>query len=210
MWECWATFTFYGFQIWDWVHCLIIDLIYRMMHEGCGPMLLLQWVVTNDLIYIWYIGLPPAIRCVWLLGSKIRWTDLFWLESRELCWQIAALREDSHWHYNIDIVVTPGDMGVRRQGRVMLTPASVIEININSELTGTLLFAEATPGSRAGRHRGPGGQFAMPLVSLGHKKYYIGLFFKVSKSPITEAANKWNSRPHYQKIIVKNVSGKLV
>ena len=195
MWECWATFTFYGFQIWDWVHCLIIDLIYRMMHEGCGPMLLLQWVVTNDLIYIWYIGLPPAIRCVWLLGSKIRWTDLFWLESRELCWQIAALREDSHWHYNIDIVVTPGDMGVRRQGRVMLTPASVIEININSELTGTLLFAEATPGSRAGRHRGPGGQFAMPLVSLGHKKYYIGLFFKVSKSPITEAAKKWNSGP---------------
>lgn len=130
---------------------------------------------------------------MWLLGSKIRWTDLFWLESRELCWQIAALREDSHWHYNIDIVVTQGDMGVRRQGRVMLTSAPVIEININSDLTGSLLFAEATPGSRAGRQRGLGGQFAMPLVSLAHKKYYIGLFFKVSKSPITDAANKWNS-----------------
>ena len=125
MWECWGTFTFYGFQIWDWVHCLIIDLIYRMMHEGCGPMLLLQWVVTNDLIYIWYIGLPPAIRCVWLLGSKIRWTDLFWLESRELCWQIAALREDSHWHYNIDIVVTPGDIGCQatRQSNADTSPS---------------------------------------------------------------------------------------
>ena len=72
----------------------------------------------------------------------------------------------------------------------MLTPVTVIEINIISELTITLTFAEETSGSRAGRQRAPGGQFAMPLVSLGHKKYYIGLFFKVSKSPITEAANK--------------------
>jgi len=39
---------------------------------------------------------------------------------------------------------------------------------------------EDTSGSRAGRQRGPGGQFAMPLVSLGHKKYYIGLFFKAN------------------------------
>ena len=73
----------------------------------------------------------------------------------------------------------------------MLTPVSVIEININSELTRTLIFAEATSGSREGRQQG--GQqshFAMPLVSLGHKKYYIGLFFKVSKSPIIRAAKK--------------------
>lgn len=40
---------------------------------------------------------------------------------------------------------------------------------------------EATSGSREGRQQG--GQqshFAMPLVSLGHKKYYIGLFFKAN------------------------------
>ena len=68
----------------------------------------------------------------------------------------------------------------------MLTPVTVIEIT--SDQSESQTFAE-TPG-RAARQRGPGGQFAMPLVSLGHKKYYIGLFFKVSKSPITEAANK--------------------
>ena len=102
-------------------------------------------------------------------------------------------------------LLSPGvTWGVRRQCRVMLTPVTLIEININTELTRTLFFAEETAGSRAGRQRGPGGQFAMPLVSLGHKKYYIGLFFKVSKSPITEAANKWNSGPICDHIIRKS------
>ena len=120
--------TFYVFQIRVSVHCLNIDLIFQMMHEGCGPMLLLQWVVTNGLIYIFDI-LPPAIGCDYRDPDTMDWSVLIRVERTLLTDRCTAAPP---WHSNIDIVVSLVTR-VTRQCRVMLTPVTVIKINIRSE-----------------------------------------------------------------------------
>ena len=49
-------------------------------------------------------------------------------------------------------------------------------VRVRIRLTGTTLFL----GSRQERN----GKFSMPLIELGQKKYYIGLFFKVTLSSV--------------------------
>ena len=78
---------------------------------------------------IYLIYWPPAIGCDYRNPDTMDWSVLIRAERTLLT---DRCTEAPPWHQNIDIVVSLVTR-VTRQCRVMLTPVTVIEINIRSE-----------------------------------------------------------------------------